>query len=71
MSDMKMIEEALMEAQSEAMEVIAEIEEEMMQPYIIMALRQKWVGLSPEMKEELKANSPENYALIEEYVNEA
>jgi len=69
-SDMQMIESALMEAQSEAEEVIAEIEEEMMQPYIIMALRQKWAGMTPEIKEEIKAHSPENYALVEELVSE-
>ena len=69
--DLLVIQDAAMEAQSEVMQYFAEILEETLQPFLEQALRTKWVSLSPEMKEEIKAHSPENYALIEDFINKA
>ena len=63
---------AMMEAQAEALEMVGDILADFSKDLITDALRAKWASMSPEMKEEIKAKSPENYAAIEDYIqNEA
>ena len=67
---MRDMQDALMEAQSETMKILAEIQQEVLQDFIVDAVRRQWVALSPEMKEEIKASNPKAYDLIKNYLSE-
>lgn len=54
--------EAILEAQAEMMELVREVMQEAILPQIKLEAKKKWAAMPAEMKEQFKAERPNEYA---------
>jgi hypothetical protein len=58
------IQDAMLEAQAEVTEFMREFAQDLIEDDIITAMRVKWAGTPDEIKEQFKADQPQEYAAV-------